>query len=57
MAFLMGFIDNRHRSGCDTFTLQSRATDVTGATQPATVPYNTREYLYDGIVNHTITVV
>jgi DMSO/TMAO reductase YedYZ molybdopterin-dependent catalytic subunit len=43
--------------GAGTYTLRSRATDVTGATQPATVPYNTREYLYDGIVNHTITVV
>jgi hypothetical protein len=40
-----------------TYTLQSRATDVTGATQPATVPYNTREYLYERIVNHTIPVV
>lgn len=39
-----------------TYALQSRATDVTGLTQPVTVPYNTREYLYDGIVNHTITV-
>jgi hypothetical protein len=43
--------------GAGTYTPRSRATDVTGATQPATVPYNTREYLYDGIVNHTIAVV
>ena len=39
------------------YVLRSRATDVTGARQPATVPYNTHEYLYDGIVNHTVTLI
>jgi DMSO/TMAO reductase YedYZ molybdopterin-dependent catalytic subunit len=38
------------------YTLRSRATDHTGRTQPATVPFNTREYLFDGIVNHHVTV-
>jgi DMSO/TMAO reductase YedYZ molybdopterin-dependent catalytic subunit len=42
--------------GPGAYTLQSRATDVTGATQPATVPYNVREYLFDGIVDHHVMV-
>ncbi|HYZ57170.1 MAG TPA: molybdopterin-dependent oxidoreductase [Streptosporangiaceae bacterium] len=37
------------------YTLQARATDVTGATQPVTVPYNTGGYLFGGIVDHPIT--
>jgi DMSO/TMAO reductase YedYZ molybdopterin-dependent catalytic subunit len=42
--------------GPGAYTLRSRATDVTGATQPVTVPFNTREYLFDGIVDHHVTV-
>jgi DMSO/TMAO reductase YedYZ molybdopterin-dependent catalytic subunit len=37
------------------YTLKARATDVTGATQPATVPFNTLGYLFGGIVDHPIT--
>jgi DMSO/TMAO reductase YedYZ molybdopterin-dependent catalytic subunit len=37
------------------YTLQARATDITGATQPVTVPFNTLGYLFDGIVQHPIT--
>jgi DMSO/TMAO reductase YedYZ molybdopterin-dependent catalytic subunit len=37
------------------YTLQARATDITGATQPVTVPFNTLGYLFDGIVRHPIT--
>jgi DMSO/TMAO reductase YedYZ molybdopterin-dependent catalytic subunit len=42
--------------GPGSYTLCSRATDVTGATQPVTVPFNTREYLFDGIVKHPVSV-
>jgi DMSO/TMAO reductase YedYZ molybdopterin-dependent catalytic subunit len=42
--------------GPGAYTLRARATDVTGATQPVTVPFNTREYLFDGIVDHHVTV-
>jgi DMSO/TMAO reductase YedYZ molybdopterin-dependent catalytic subunit len=38
------------------YTLQARATDITGATQPGTVPYNTLGYLYNGIVQHPVTI-
>jgi len=37
------------------YTLQARATDITGRTQPATAVYNTGGYLFDGIVQHPIT--
>jgi hypothetical protein len=37
-------------------TLRARATDVTGATQPAAVTANTFGYLFDGIVRHPVTV-
>jgi DMSO/TMAO reductase YedYZ molybdopterin-dependent catalytic subunit len=37
------------------YTLQARATDVTGALQPATVPYNTLGYLFGGTVQHPVT--
>lgn len=37
------------------YTLRSRATDVTGATQPVTAAYNTGGYLFDGIVQHPVT--
>jgi hypothetical protein len=39
--------------GPGSYTLRARATDVT---EPATVPFNTREYLFDGIVDHHVTV-
>jgi hypothetical protein len=42
------------RPGSD--TLRARATDVTGATQPAAVTANTFGYLFDGIVRHPVTV-
>jgi hypothetical protein len=37
--------------------LQARATDITGATQPAAVTSNTFGYLFDGIVRHPVTTV
>ncbi len=45
-----------HPPGPGAYTLRARATDVTGATQPVTVPFNTREYLFDGTVDHHVTV-
>jgi hypothetical protein len=39
-----------------TYTLRARATDVTGATQPARTPYNTLGYLFGAVVAHPITV-
>jgi DMSO/TMAO reductase YedYZ molybdopterin-dependent catalytic subunit len=42
--------------GPGSYTLRSRATDVTGVTQPGTVPFNTREYLFDAVVDHPVTV-
>jgi DMSO/TMAO reductase YedYZ molybdopterin-dependent catalytic subunit len=41
--------------GPGSYTLQARATDTTGATQPVTVPLNTLGYLFDGIVRHPVT--
>jgi DMSO/TMAO reductase YedYZ molybdopterin-dependent catalytic subunit len=38
-------------------TLQARATDVGGTTQPATTPYNTMGYLFGGVVAHPVTVI
>jgi hypothetical protein len=38
------------------YTLQARATDTTGAAQPATVPFNDGGYLFGAIVNHPVTV-
>jgi len=43
--------------GPGSYTLQARATDITGATQPATATYNTLGYLFDGIVRHPVTTV
>ncbi|MDP9792836.1 DMSO/TMAO reductase YedYZ molybdopterin-dependent catalytic subunit [Catenuloplanes nepalensis] len=37
-------------------TLIARATDVTGATQPVTVPHNTLGYLFGAQVRHPVTV-
>jgi hypothetical protein len=37
------------------YTLQARATDVTGVTQPITVPCNALGYLFDGIAGHPVT--
>lgn len=44
-----------HTPPAGSYTLQAKATDITGATQPATVPYNTLGYLFSGIVDHPIT--
>jgi DMSO/TMAO reductase YedYZ molybdopterin-dependent catalytic subunit len=38
------------------YTLRARATDVTGATQPAVAPYNTQGYLFGAVVGHPVTV-
>ncbi|HTX12906.1 MAG TPA: sulfite oxidase [Solirubrobacteraceae bacterium] len=39
------------------YTLQARATDCQGCTQPATVPFNTHGYLFSAVVKHAVTVV
>ncbi len=44
-------------SGPGTHTLRARATDVTGAVQPAVAPYNTQGYLFGAVVGHPVTVV
>ncbi len=36
--------------------LMARATDETGATQPATVPHNTLGYLFGAVVRHPVTI-
>lgn len=38
------------------YTLRARATDVTGASQPVLAEFNTQGYLFDGIVEHPVTV-
>lgn len=38
------------------YTLQARATDWAGRTQPATVPFNTFGYLFGAVVKHPVTV-
>jgi DMSO/TMAO reductase YedYZ molybdopterin-dependent catalytic subunit len=38
------------------YTLQARATDVTGATQPPTARSNTMGYMFGGVVRHPVTV-
>jgi DMSO/TMAO reductase YedYZ molybdopterin-dependent catalytic subunit len=38
------------------YTLQARATDWDGRTQPATVPFNTHGYLFWAVVKHPVTV-
>jgi DMSO/TMAO reductase YedYZ molybdopterin-dependent catalytic subunit len=38
------------------YTLRARATDVTGATQPAQTPYNSLGYLFGAVVAHPVTV-
>jgi len=42
--------------GPGSYTLQARATDVGGVTQPATATFNTLGYQFDGIVSHPVTV-
>jgi DMSO/TMAO reductase YedYZ molybdopterin-dependent catalytic subunit len=42
--------------GPGSYTLQARATDWAGHTQPATVPFNTGGYLFWAIVDHPVTV-
>lgn len=39
-----------------TYQLQARATDDKGNTQPATVPFNEKGYLYGAIVSHPVTI-
>ncbi|SHF92466.1 sulfite oxidase [Streptoalloteichus hindustanus] len=39
------------------YELLAAATDETGATQPARVPFNTNGYLYGAVVRHAVTVV
>jgi DMSO/TMAO reductase YedYZ molybdopterin-dependent catalytic subunit len=41
--------------GPGSYTLQARATDITGAIQPATATFNTLGYQFDGIVRHPVT--
>jgi len=42
--------------GPGSYTLQARATDWAGNTQPATVPFNTLGYLFAAVVKHPVTV-
>jgi DMSO/TMAO reductase YedYZ molybdopterin-dependent catalytic subunit len=42
--------------GPGSYTLQARATDSAGLTQPATAVFNTLGYQFDGIVKHPVTV-
>jgi DMSO/TMAO reductase YedYZ molybdopterin-dependent catalytic subunit len=39
-----------------TYELWARATDASGRTQPATVPFNSAGYLFDGIVRHPVVI-
>jgi DMSO/TMAO reductase YedYZ molybdopterin-dependent catalytic subunit len=39
------------------YDLRARATDTTGVTQPATVPFNDGGYVFGAVVRHPITVV
>jgi len=43
--------------GPGSYTLRARATDVTGATQPATVTRNTFGYHFGGIAGHPASTV
>jgi DMSO/TMAO reductase YedYZ molybdopterin-dependent catalytic subunit len=43
-------------AGPGSYTLRARATDTTGATQPAVAPYNTQGYLFGAVVDHPVTV-
>lgn len=42
--------------GPGAYTLQARATDWAGRTQPATVPFNALGYLFWAVVKHPVTV-
>lgn len=42
--------------GPGSYTLRARATDSTGATQPAIAPYNTQGYLFGAVVAHPVTI-
>ena len=42
--------------GPGSYTLQARATDWVGNTQPDTVPFNTLGYLFAAVVQHPVTV-
>jgi hypothetical protein len=39
------------------YNLQARATDEKGNTQPLSVPFNEKGYLYGAVVNHPVRVV
>ncbi|MFF0155813.1 sulfite oxidase [Micromonospora sp. NPDC005203] len=43
--------------GPGAYSLSARATDVTGATQPAQATYNTLGYLFGAVVAHPVTIV
>jgi DMSO/TMAO reductase YedYZ molybdopterin-dependent catalytic subunit len=43
-------------AGAGSYTLQARATDWAGRTQPATVPFNTLGYLFWAVVKQPVTV-
>jgi DMSO/TMAO reductase YedYZ molybdopterin-dependent catalytic subunit len=43
-------------AGPGSYTLRARATDATGATQPAQAPYNTQGYLFSAVVAHPVVV-
>lgn len=38
------------------YQLQAKATDTKGNTQPTSVPFNTKGYLYNAVVSHPVTV-
>jgi DMSO/TMAO reductase YedYZ molybdopterin-dependent catalytic subunit len=42
--------------GPGSYTLQARATDWAGRTQPATVPFNSLGYLFWAVIKHPVTV-
>ena len=43
-------------AGPGSYALQARATDTTGAVQPATVPFNDAGYGFGAIVKHPVVV-
>ncbi|MFI0407096.1 sulfite oxidase [Actinomadura sp. 3N508] len=46
-----------HPRRAGSYELLARATDETGATQPATVPFNKLGYLFGAVVRHPVTVI
>jgi DMSO/TMAO reductase YedYZ molybdopterin-dependent catalytic subunit len=45
-----------HPTAPGPYTLQARATDANGVTQPDVAPYNTLGYLFGGVVGHPVSV-